>query len=122
MEKISVAIAATSSPTVIGCSGGRDDCGEKDNISIAIDGLLYIDYGTSWSNVDIAEVSWLSEVKGHSAVIGTVQFLAEVGVFKGVSVSGVDCSVQQQSLLVGWHKDVEFMTRPDSKVSEEVTE
>jgi len=78
---------------VIGRTGGGDDHGEKGNVSIAIDGLLCMDCGTSWSDVDIAEVSGLGEIKGHSAVIGTVLFLAEVGVFKGVSVSGVDRSV-----------------------------
>jgi len=54
-----------------------------------------MDCGTSWSDIDIAEVSGLCEVKGHSAVIGTVLFFTEMGMFKGMSVSGVDCSVQQ---------------------------
>jgi len=107
---------------VIGGPGGGDDCGEKGNVSIAIDGLLYIDCGTSWSDVDIAEVSGLGEIKGHSVVIGTVLFFAEVGVFKGVSVSGVDHSVQRQSLLGSWGEDVELMTGPDGEVSEKVTE
>jgi len=52
-----------------------------------------MDCGTSWSNVDIAKVGWLSKVKGHSAMVGTVLFPTEVGMFKGVSVSGVDLSV-----------------------------
>jgi len=78
---------------MIGRSGSGDDCGEKGNVSIAIDGLLCMDCGTSWSDVDIAEVCWLSEVEGHSTMIGAVLFFAEVGVFKGVSVSGVDRSV-----------------------------
>jgi len=107
---------------VIGGAGGGDDRGEKGNISIAIDGLLCMDCGTSWSDVDIAEVCWLSEVKGHSAMIGTVLLLAERGVLKGVSVSGVDRSVQRRSLLGSWGEDVEFMTRPDGKISEEVVE
>jgi len=55
-------------------------------------------------------------------MVGTVLFLAEVGVFKGVSMSGVDRSVQRQSLLGSWGEDVEFMTGPDSEVSEQVTE
>jgi len=79
---------------VIGGASGRDDHGEKGDISIAIDGLLCMDCGTSWSDIDIAEVSGLGEVKGHSTVIGTVLFFAEVGVLKGVNVSGVDRSVQ----------------------------
>ena len=79
---------------MVGRSGGGDDHGEKGNISITIDGLLCIDCGTSWSDLDIAEVGWLSEVDGHSAVVGTVVLLAKVGVFKGVSVSGVNHSVQ----------------------------
>jgi len=79
---------------MVGSSSGGDDRGEKGNIPISIDGLLCMDCGTSWSNVDIAEVSWLGEVNGHSAVIGTVMLLAEVGIFKGVSVSGVNHSVQ----------------------------
>ena len=79
---------------MIGGPGGGDDCGEKGNVSIAIDGLLCMDCGTSWSDVDIAEVSGLGKVKGHSAVIGTVLFFAEVVMFKGMSVSGVDRSVQ----------------------------
>ena len=83
----------TSSPAVIGGASGGDDHGEKGNVSIAIDGLLCVDCGTSWSDVDIAEVSGLGEVKGHSVVIGTVLFFAEVGVLKGMSVSGVDRSV-----------------------------
>jgi len=78
---------------VIGRTSGGDDCGEKGNVSVAIDGLLCMDCGTFWSDVDIAEVSGLGEIKGHSVVIGTVLFLAEVGVFKGISVSGVDRSV-----------------------------
>jgi len=78
---------------MVGSSGNRDDRGEKGNVPISIDGLLCMDCGTSWSDVDIAEVSWLSEVNGHSAMIGTVVLLAEVGVFKGMSVSGVDRSV-----------------------------
>jgi len=86
-------VEATSSPAVIGGAGGGDDHGEKGKVSIAIDGLLCIDCGSSWSDVDIAEMSRLGEVKGHSAVIGTVLFLAEVGVFKGVNMSGVDHSV-----------------------------
>ena len=53
-----------------------------------------MDCGTSWSNIDIAEVGWLSEVDRHSAVIGTVVLLTKMGVFKGVSVSGVNRSVQ----------------------------
>jgi len=107
---------------MIGSSRDGDDRGEKGNVPIAIDGLLCMDCGTSWSDVDIAEVGWLSKVDGHSAVIGTIVLLAEIGVFKGVSVSGVDRSVQRRSLLGNWGKDVEFMTRPDSEVSEEVTE
>ena len=104
-----------------GASGG-DDHGEKGNVPISIDGLLCMDCGTSWSDVDIAEVGWLSKVDGHSAVIGTVALLAEVGVFKGVSVSGVDLSVQRRSLLGSWGEDVEFMAGPDGEVSEEVVE
>jgi len=80
---------------MIGRPGGGDDCGEKGNVSIAIDGLLCMDCGTSWSDVDIAEVCRLSEVKGHSAMIGAVLLFAKGGVLKGVSVSGVDCSVQR---------------------------
>jgi len=79
---------------MVGRSGGGDDHGEKGNVSIAIDGLLCIDCGSSWSDIDIAEMCWLSEVKGHSVVIGAVLLFAEAGVFKGMSVSGVDCSVQ----------------------------
>ena len=79
---------------MIGGSGDGDDCGEKGNVSITIDGLLCIDCGTSWSDVDIAEVGWLSEVDGHSTVIGTIVLLAEIGVFKGVSMSEVNRSVQ----------------------------
>jgi len=94
LEKISVAVGATPSLAVIDGPGSGDNYGEKGNVSIAIDGLLCMDYGTSWSNVDIAEMGWLSEVKGHSVVIGTVLFLAEVGVLKGVNVSGVSHSVQ----------------------------
>ena len=94
LEKISVAVGVTPSLAVIGGPGGGDDHGEKGNVSIAIDGLLCMDCGTSWSDVDIAEMGWLSGVEGHSAVIGTVLFLAEVGVLKGVNVSGVSCSVQ----------------------------
>jgi len=67
-------------------------------------------------------VSGLGEIKGHSAVVGAVLFFAEVGVFKGMSVSGVDCSVQQQSLLGSWGEDVELMTGPDGEIPEEVTE
>ena len=67
-------------------------------------------------------MGWLGEVDGHSAVIGTVTLLTKMGVFKGVSVSGVDRSVQQQSLLGSWGEDVEFMAGPDGKISEEVTE
>jgi len=107
---------------MVGRSGGGDNCGEKGNVSIAIDGVLCVDCGTSWSDVDIAEVCWLSKVEGHSAMVGTVLFFAEVGVFKGVSVSGVDRSVQRRSLLGSWGEDMEFMTGPDSEVSEQVTE
>ena len=107
---------------MIGGASGGDNHGEKGNVSIAIDGLLCMDCGTSWSDVDIAEVSWLGKVKGHSAVVGTVMLLAKRGVFKGVSVSGVDRLIQQQSLLGSWGEDVEFMARPDGKVSEEVME
>jgi len=78
---------------MIGRAGGGDDHGEKGNVSIAIDGLLCMGCGTSWSDVDIAEVSGLGKVKGHSVVIGTVLFFAEVGMFEGVSVSGVDRSI-----------------------------
>ena len=79
---------------MIGTPGDRDDHGEKDNVPVAIDGLLCMDCGTSWSGVDITEVGWLSEVDGHSAVVGTVMLLTKMGVFKGVSVSGIDRSVQ----------------------------
>jgi len=79
---------------VIGGAGGGDDRGEKGNVSIAIDGLLCMDCGTSWSDVDIAEVRWLSKVEGHSTMVGTVLLFAEGGVLKGVSMSGVDRSVQ----------------------------
>jgi len=107
---------------MIGRPGGGDDCGEKGDISIAIDGLLCVDCGTSWSDVDIAEVGRLGEVEGHSAVIGTVLFFAEGLVFKGVNVSGVDRSVQRRSLLGSWDEDMELMARPDGEVSEEMTE
>jgi len=79
---------------MIGRPGGGDDRGEKGNVPITIDGLLCIDCGTSWSDVDIAEVGRLGEVEGHSTVIGAVMLFTETGVFKGVSVSGVDRSVQ----------------------------
>jgi len=79
---------------VIGGTGGGDNHGEKGNVSISIDGLLCMDCGTFWSDVDITEVCWLSEVKGHSAMVGAVLLFAEARVFKGMSVSGVDCSVQ----------------------------
>jgi len=80
---------------MVGSSSGGDDRGEKGNVPITIDGLLCMDCGTSWSDIDIAEVSWLSEINGHSVVVGTVVLLTKVGVFKGVSMSGVDCSVQR---------------------------
>jgi len=79
---------------MIGRPGGGDDRGEKGNVTIAIDGLLCVDCGTSWSDVDIAEVGRLGEVKGHSVMIGTVLFFTEGLMFKGMSVSGVDRSVQ----------------------------
>jgi len=107
---------------MVGRSGDWDDRGEKGNVPVAIDGLLCMDCGTSWSDIDIAEVGWLSEVDGHSAVVGTVVLLTEMGVFKGVSVSGVDRSVQQQSLLGSWGEDVELMAGPDGKVSKKMTE
>jgi len=78
---------------MIGGSGDRDDCGENGNVPITTDGLLCIDCGTPWSSVDIAEVCWLSEVDGHSAMVGTVTLLTEMGVFKGMSVSGVNRSI-----------------------------
>jgi len=80
---------------MIGSSHGGDNRGEKGNVPITIDGLLCMDCGASWSDVDIAEVGWLSEVDGHSVMVGTVVLLTEMGVFKGVSVSGVDCSIQR---------------------------
>ena len=80
---------------MIGRSGDGDDCGEKGNVPIAKDGLLCMDCGTSWSNIDIAEVCWLSEVDGHSAMVGTIVLFTKTGVFKGMSVSGVDRSVQR---------------------------
>jgi len=107
---------------MVGGSVDGDDHGEKGNVPIAIDGLLCMDCGTSWSDVDIAEVGWLSEVNGHSVMVGTVVLLAEMGMFKGMSVSGVDRSVQRQSLLGSWGEDVELMTRPDGEISEEVME
>jgi len=107
---------------MIGRPGDGNDHGEKGNISVAIDGLLCMDCGTSWSDVDIAEMSRLGEIKGHSAVVGTVLFSAVVGVLKDVNVSGVDHSIQQQSLLGSWGEDVELMARPDSKISEEMAE
>jgi len=55
-------------------------------------------------------------------MVGTIVLLTEMGVFKGMSVSGVDCSVQRRSLLGSWGEDVEFMAGPDGKVSKEVTE
>jgi len=55
-------------------------------------------------------------------MVGTVVFLTEAGVFKGVSMSGVDRSIQQRSFLGSWGEDVELVTRPDGKISEEVTE
>ena len=79
---------------MVGNSGRGDDHGEKGNVSITIDGLLCVDCGTSCSDIDIAEVSGLGEVKGHSAVVRAILFFTEIGVLKGVSVSGVDCSVQ----------------------------
>jgi len=78
---------------VIGGAGDGDDRREKGNVFIAIDGLLCMDCGTSWSDVDIAEVSGLGEVKRHSVVIRAVLLFAEVGVFKGMGVSGVNHSV-----------------------------
>ena len=79
---------------MIGRTSGGDDRGEKGNVSIPIDGLLCMDCGTSWSDVDIAEVSRLGEVKGHSVVVRTVLLFAEVAVLKGVGVSGMDYSIQ----------------------------
>jgi len=55
-------------------------------------------------------------------MVGAVILLTEMGVFKGVSMSGVDRSVQQRSLLGSWDEDVELMARPDGEVSEEVME
>ena len=107
---------------MIGGASGGDDCGEKGNVSIAIDGLLCVDCGSSWSDVDIAEMGGLGEVKGHSMVIGAGLFFAEVGVFKGMSVSGVDRSVQRRSFLGSWSEDVELMAGPDGEVSEKMTE
>ena len=78
---------------MIGRTSGGDDHGEKGNVSISIDGLLCMDCGTFWSDIDIAEVSGLGEVKGHSVVIRTVLFFAEVGMLKSVGMSGVDRSV-----------------------------
>ena len=79
---------------MVGGASDRDDRGEKGNVSIAIDGLLCVDCGTFWSDVDIAEVGWLSEVNGHSTMVGTIVLFTKRGVFKGVNVSGVDRSVQ----------------------------
>ena len=73
---------------MVGSSSGGDDRGEKGNVPIIIDGLLCMDCGTSWSDVDIAEVGWLSEIDGHSVMVGTIVLLPEMGVFKGMSVSG----------------------------------
>jgi len=58
---------------------------------------------------------------GHLTV-GTIALLAEIGMFKGMSLSGVDRSVQRRSLLGTWDEDMELMARPDGEVSEEVTE
>jgi len=107
---------------MIGRSSDWDDCGEKGNVPVAIDGLLCMDCGTSCSDIDIAEVGWLSEVDGHSAVVGTVVLLTKMGVFKGMSMSGVDHFVQQWSLLGSWGEDVELMAGPDGEISEEVIE
>jgi len=54
---------------MVGRSGDWDNHGEKGNVPIAIDGLLCMDCGTSWSNIDIAKVGWLSEVNGHSVMV-----------------------------------------------------
>jgi len=55
-------------------------------------------------------------------MIGAVLLFAKRGVLKGMSVSGVDRSVQRRSLLGSWGEDMELMTGPDSKISEEVAE
>ena len=67
-------------------------------------------------------MGWLSEVDGHLAVVGAVTLLTKMGVFKGMSVSGVDCSVQRRSLLGSWGEDMEFMAGPNGEISKEVTE
>jgi len=70
----------------------------------------------------VAKVSWLSEVDGHSAMVGAIVLLTETGVFEGVSVSRVDRSIQRRSLLGSWGEDVKFMAGPDGKVSEKMAE
>jgi len=70
---------------------GVGDCGEKGDVVVFIDGLLGVD-GGSVKMVSVGGIDRGDEVEGHSAMIDTVGFFAEVGVFKSVDPSDMDSS------------------------------
>jgi len=84
-------VKVPSCPTMLVGYSGVSDCGEKGDVVVFIDGLLGVD-DSSIKAVSVGDVDRGDEVKGHSAMIDTVGFFAEVGVFKSVDPSDVDSS------------------------------
>ena len=91
-------------PTMLVGPSRVGDRGEKGDVVGCIDALLGVDNG-SVVLVGVRGVNRGNEVEGHSAVIDTVTFFAEVGVFKGVGMGDVDSG--------SWDERVVFKGRED---------
>ena len=80
---------------------GVGDCGEKGDVVGCIDALLGVDDG-SVVLIGVGDVDGGDKIKGHSAMVGTIVFLTEVGVFKSVFSGDVDsCSWSELVVLEG---------------------
>ena len=86
-----VTIKVPSCPTMLVGYSGVGDRGEKGEVVVFINGLLDVNDGFV-KMVDVRGIDGGNEFEGHLAMVCAIPFLAEVRVFKGVVVGGVNSS------------------------------
>ena len=103
-----VTLNVPNCPTMLVGPSRVGDHGENGDVIGCIDTLLGVDDGSVVS-IGVGSVDRGDKIKGHSAVVDAVTFLAEVGVFKRMGVGDMDSG--------SWGEHVVFKGREDLVVA-----
>ena len=96
-----VTLNVPNCPTMLVGPSGVGDRGEKGDVVCCIDALLGVD-DSSVVSVGVRGVDGGDKIEGHSAMVGAVMLLTEIGMFKGVFSGDVDsCPWSELVVLEG---------------------